>query len=169
MIQNFNQFLNESVNGKHLSVHEEINKPFSDFIDKAQERLNLFKYRFETLLHDMDIAIETVQEELSDIIVSEPIIKVDNDLFEITVDFHTNIINADDDNLDITEEDENAYLDLEKKLTYLLDKRSEAHARIFYKSNEQGNCIIRLSLHVLNEDNFGEYTKVLRMLGEDYI
>ena len=169
MIQNFNQFLNESANGKHLSVHEEINKPFSDFIDMAQERLNLFKYRFETLLHDMDIAIETVQEELSDIVVGEPIITVDKDLFEITVDFHTNILNANDNNLDITEEDDNAYLDLEKKLSNLLDKRSEVFASIFYKSNEQGNCIIRLSLHVLNEDNFGEYTKVLRMLGEDYI
>lgn len=39
MIQKFNQFVNESTNGAQnpLSIHEKINEPFTDFVERAQE------------------------------------------------------------------------------------------------------------------------------------
>lgn len=163
MIQRFNQFINENFNDqKPLSVHEAINEPFSDFINNAQERLDIFTSRINELLHDMDVAIETTQEELADIIVGEPIINVDKYLTDISVTFHTNVPNNDE----AWAADESPALDLERRLNDLIDRRNEVQVEIYYKPDEDGNCIIKLYKNIVDEDNFGGYTDALTKLGE---
>lgn len=163
MIRNFNQFINENLNDKRpLSIHEEINEPFADFLDNAQMRLNNFTERIGKLLHDMDIAIETTQEELADIIVGEPYIKVDNDLSNITVGFQTNVPNNDE----TWEADDSPAIELESRLDDLIDSRSDVKVEIVYEPNEEGNCVIALHIFVLEEENFGDYTDALIKLGE---
>ena len=157
MIRNFNQFINENLNDKRpLSIHEEINEPFANFIDNAQMRLNNFTERIGKLLHDMDIAIEAIQEELWDVIVGEPNIKVNALLSYITVEFQINVPNNDEDPVD----------ELEDRLNDLLDTRNEVEINI-HEPNEDGNCVVVLQLYILEEDNFGDYTDALTKLGEE--
>lgn len=161
MIRNFNQFINENLNDKRpLSIHEEINEPFADFIDNAQMILNNFTERIGKLLHDMDIAIEAIQEELLDVIVGEPNIKVNALLSYITVEFQINVPNNDEDL-----EEDSPVDELEDRLNNLLDTRNEVEIKI-HEPNEDGNCVIILQLYVLEEDNFGDYTEALSKLGE---
>ena len=167
MIQKFKQFVNEAVDNdqRPLSVHDAINKPYAEFIERAQERLEMYTERIAKLLHDMDVAIEEAQDYLSDVIVGEPIIKVDETfLNDITVQFRTNIPNTEE----AWEADKNPALDLERRVNELLDTRNEAMAEIYYKPDEDGNCIIELSISVIREKNFGEYTETLTKLGEDW-
>lgn len=161
MIRNFSQFINESLNQK-LSVHETINEPFAEFVDNAQEKFNEFISRIGKILHDMDIAIETTKEELADVLVGEPTITVDKYLSDITVEFQTNVPNNDE----AWEADESPALELERRINDLLDGHNEVQAEIYYKPNEEGNCIITLSTYVINEKNFGEFSEVLSKLGE---
>ena len=164
MIRNFSQFINENLNDQRpLSVHETINEPFAEFIDNAQERLNNFTSRIGKLLHDMDIAIETTQEELADIIVGEPIINVNKYLTDISVTFHTNVPNNDE----AWEADESPAIDLERRIDDLIiDDRNEVQVEIYHEPDEEGNCIIILRENILDEDNFGDYTDALTKLGE---
>lgn len=162
MIQDFKQFINESFNQRPLSVHEEINEPFSEFISTAQERLDTFTSRISKLLHDMDVAIETVQEELADIIVGEPTIN-NKYLSDISVKFNTNVPNNDE----AWEADESPAIDLERRINDLaIDSRNEVQVEIYYKPDEDGNCILILRENIVDEDNFGEYTDALIKLGE---
>lgn len=164
MIQNFTQFINENLNDQRpLSIHEKINEPFTNFLDNAQMRLNNFTERIGKLLHDMDIAIETAQEELGDIIVGEPNIIVDKYLSDIRVEFHTNVPNNDE----VWEADESPALKLESDLNTLLDTRNEMQVEIYHEPDEDGNCIIILSSYIIDEENFGDYTDALTRLGEE--
>lgn len=164
MIRNFKQFINENFNDQRpLSIHEMINEPFANFLDNAQMRLNNFTERIGKLLHDMDIAIETTQEELGDVIVSEPNIKVNALLSYITVEFQTNVPNNDE----AWESDSSPAVELEYRLDELLDVRNEVEAKVQQEPNEDGNCVILLELYVLEEDNFGDYTDALAKLGEE--
>lgn len=164
MIRKFSQFINEAYNDQRpLSVHETINEPFAEFIENVQERMDDYISRINKLLHDMDIAIETTQEELADVIVGEPNIKVDKYLSDITVEFQTNVPSNDE----AWDADDSPALDLEQRVNNLLDiRRNEVRAEIYYKPNEEGNCIITLSIYVIDEENFGDFTEVLSKLGE---
>lgn len=164
MIQKYNQFINESGynDQRPLSVHEAIDEPFSDFINNAQERLDRFKSRINKLLHDMDIAIETTQEELADVLIGEPTITVDNYLSDITVAFYTNVPNNDE----AWKADDSPATNLEHRVYDLFDTRNEVDAEIYYKPDEEGNCIVNLHIYVIDEKNFGEYTDTLTKLGE---
>lgn len=163
MIQKFNQFINESFNDQRpLSIHEAIDKPFSEFISNAQERLDSFTSQVSKLLNDMDAAIETTMEEFADIIIGEPIITVDNDLSEITVELHTTAPNNDE----AWEADESPALDIERRLRDLLDVRNSVQVEIGSNPDEDGNCVITLHIYVIDEDYFGEYTDALIKLGE---
>lgn len=164
MIRNFKQFINENFNDQRpLSIHESINEPFANFLDNAQMRLNSFTERIGKLLHDMDIAIETAQEELGDIIVGEPKIIVDKYLSDIRVEFHTNVPNNDE----AWAADSSPALDLERDLNTLMDTRNEVQVEIYHEPDEDGNCIIILSLYVIDEENFGDYTDALTKFGEE--
>lgn len=164
MIQKYNQFINESGynDQRPLSVHEVIDEPFSDFINNAQERLDRFKSRINKLLHDMDVAIETTQEELADVLIGEPTITVDNYLSDITVAFYTNVPNNDE----AWEADDSPATNLEHRVYDLFDTRNEVDAEIYYEPDEEGNCIVKIHIYVIDEKNFGEYTDILAKLGE---
>ena len=163
MIQKFNQFINESFNDQRpLSIHDAINEPFSEFVSTAQERLDAFTSQISKLLNDMDVAIESTMEEFADIIVGEPTIKVDSDLSEVTVEFHTTAPNNDE----AWTADESPALDIERRLRDFLDDRNGVQVEIGSNPDEDGNCVITLHIYVIDVDNFGEYTDTLIKLGE---
>lgn len=165
MIQKFNQFINESNGAQNpLSVHDAINTPFTKFAERAQERLDLFLGQIANLLDDMDKAIEEVMEDFDYAVVGEPIFNVESDLSEIEVRFHTNIPNNDE----AWETDESPAQELESRLYKWFENYKNIRTEIYYKPDEDGNCIISLQVYVINSDVFGDFTDALIKMGEDY-
>ena len=164
MIQKFNQFINESVSGAQnpLSVHEKINEPFTDFVERAQERFNNFMEHITYLLNQMDKAIGEVMEDFDYAVVGEPNIVVDSDLQEIEVFINTNIPNNDDDT------DESPALELESRLNSWFEEYENIRAEIYYKPNDEGNCVITLQAYIIDDDIFGEFTDAIKILGSKY-
>lgn len=162
MIQKYSKFINEKPINT-LSVHEEINEPFTAFIERSQERLDSFKQLIAELLKEMDRAIEDVNDSFKNIIVGEPEIEI-GDLSEITVKFHTNIPNNDD----VWENDESPAQDLEYKLNHWLGRFKNVRSEIGYKADDEGNCTIELYMYVIDSDNFGDFTDVLETLGKEW-
>ena len=166
MIQKFNQFINESVSGAQnpLSVHEKINEPFTAFIEKAQERINNFTEHIAYLLNQMDKAIGEVMEDFDYAVVGEPNIVVASDLQEIEVFINTNIPNNDA----VWEADESPALDLESRLNSWFKDYKNIRTEIYYKPNDEGNCVITLQAYIIDSDVFGDFTDALIKMGEDY-
>ena len=163
MIQKSNQFINESNGAQNpLSTYEPINEPFTDFIERAQERLNNFTEYITYLLGQMDKAIGEVMEDFDYAVVGEPEITVASDLEEIEVLIHTNIPNNDA----VWEADESPAQDLESRLNRWFAEYKNIKADIYYKPDEEGNCVISLQMYVINDDNFGDYTDPLKAFGE---
>ena len=165
MIQKFNQFINESASGAQnpLSVYEQINEPFTNFIEKAQERLDNFTEHITYLLGQMDKAIGEVLEDFDYAVVGEPTFDIASDLSEIEVQFHTNIPNNDDE----WEADESPIQDLESRLYKWFADYKDIRTEIYYKPDEDGNAIITLQMYVLDTNNFGDFTDHLIALGSN--
>ena len=168
MIHKFNQFINESTSGQNpLSVHEKINDAYSAFITRAEDRLDMMKYKITEILAAMDNAIESVLEEFKDIIVGEPQIVVGYDLSDIEIRFDTTVPNNDE----AWETDESPAQDLEYRLDSLFDnhrrKSVKININISYKPNDEGNCVIELNTYVIDKDVFGDFTDTFAKLGED--
>lgn len=164
MIHKFNQFINENNHQGKFSIHNQINEPFTTFIERVQERIDMFIVRVGELLNEMDRAIETTMEEFGDIIVKEPNFKVDRDMSVITAEFYTNIPNNDES----WETDESPAQDLEYKLNNWFGEFKNVRTEIGYKANDEGNCIIELSMYVLDIDHFGSETiDAIQCLGEE--
>ena len=165
MIQKFNQFINESASGAQnpLSIHEKINEPFAAFIEKAQERLNNFTEHIAYLLEQMDKAIGEVMEDFDYAVVGEPEITVASDLEEIEVLIHTNIPNNDA----VWEADESPAQELETRLNKWFANDMNVNVDIYYKPDEDGNCVIALQMYVINEDIFDDFTDPLKAFGLD--
>ena len=165
MIQKFNQFINESASGAQnpLSIHEKINEPFAAFIEKAQERLNNFTSHITYLLDQMDKAIGEVMEDFDYAVVGEPEITVASDLEEIEVLIHTNIPNNDA----VWEADESPAQELETRLNKWFANDMNVNVDIYYKPDEDGNCVIALQMYVINEDIFDDFTDPLKAFGLD--
>ena len=165
MIQKFTQFINESTGAQTpLSVHEKINEPFTAFIEKAQERLNNFTEHITYLLNQMDKAIGEVMEDFDYAVVGEPNIVVASDLQEIEVFINTNIPNIDA----VWEADESSALDLESRLNSWFKDYKNIRTEIYYKPNDEGNCVITLQAYIIDSDVFGDFTDALIKMGEDY-
>ena len=166
MIQKFNQFINESVSGAQnpLSVHEKINEPFTDFINRAQERFNNFMEHITYLLNQMDKAIGEVMEDFDYAVVGEPNIVVASDLQEIEVFINTNIPNNDA----VWEADESPALDLESRLNSWFKDYKNIRTEIYYKPNDEGNCVIALQAYIIDDDIFKEFTDAIKILGSKY-
>ena len=166
MIQKFNQFINESVSGAQnpLSVHEKINEPFTDFINRAQERLDNFTEHITYLLNQMDKAIGEVMEDFDYAVVGEPNIVVASDLQEIEVFINTNIPNNDA----VWEADESPALDLESRLNSWFKDYKNIRTEIYYKPNDEGNCVIALQAYIIDDDVFEEFTDAIKILGSKY-
>ena len=163
MIQKFNQFINESNGAQNpLSVHEKINEPFAAFIEKAQERLNNFTEHITYRLERMDKAIGEVMEDFDYAVVGEPEITVESDLEEIVVHIHTNIPNNDE----AWHTDNSPTQELETRLYKWFAEYEDIRTEIYYKPDENGNCVIELKMYVLNDDVFGDYTEALKALGK---
>ena len=162
MIKRYNQFINESNGAQNpLSVHEKINEPFAAFIEKAHERLNNFTEHITYLLGQMDKAIGEVMEDFDYAVVGEPEIIVASDLEEIEVRIHTNIPNNDE----AWEAYESPAQDLEARLNKWFAEYKNIRADIYYKPDEDGNCVIELQMHVINEDIFDDFTDPLKAFG----
>lgn len=165
MIQKFNQFINESNGAQNpLSVHEKINEPFTAFIEKAQERINNFTEHIAYLLNQMDKAIGEVMEDFDYAVVGEPNIVVASDLQEIEVFINTNIPNNDA----VWEANESPALDLESRLNSWFKDYKNIRTEIYYKPNDEGNCVITLQAYIIDSDVFGDFTDALIKMGEDY-
>ena len=168
MIQKFNQFINESANGAQnpLSVHEKINDAYFAFLTRAEDRFNMMRDKITEILDAMDKAIETAVEEFGDIIVGAPQVTVAYDLSDIEVKFETTIPNNDE----AWRADDSPAQDLERRLYNLFDARDDVkiNTEIYYKPNDEGNCVIRLHTYVIDSDIFGDFTDTFAMMGEDY-
>lgn len=165
MIQKYKQFINEGVQQNELSVYESINVPFTDFLERTQERIDIFKERIVEIVRRLDQTLETAVTEFDDVIVGEPIIEVDSDLESIDVKIHTNVSNADEE----WEREESPTLELEQRVSdWLSDYKNGIQADIYYKSDDDGNCIIQIRTYVVTEDNFGEFTDAIQKMGEEY-
>ena len=162
MIKNYNQFINESNGAQNpLSMYEKINEPFTAFIEKAQERLNNFTEHITYLLNQMDKAIGEVMEDFDYAVVGEPEITVASDLEEIEVLIHTNIPNNDE----AWEAYESPAQDLETRLNKWFSEYKNIRTDIYYKPDEDGNCVIELKMYVLDSDIFGDFTDPLKAFG----
>jgi hypothetical protein len=167
MIQKFNQFINENVNQNRL--FQEINEPVSDFVDRIRERTKMFIGRINELTATINKAVEEVMEEFGDAIVGDPIVEVARDLWDIEVNFNTNIPNDihwesnDDDEESLAEE-------LENRLGDIADYYGGARIRagVLSKPNKDGNCIIYVRIYIVDEKNFGEFTDAIHKFGEEY-
>lgn len=168
MIQKFNQFINESTNGAQnpLSTSDKINDAYSAFLTRAEDRFNMMRNTVTEILADMDKAVETAVEEFGDIIVGAPQITVAYDLSDIEVKFDTTIPNNDE----VWRADDSPAQELERRLNDLFDVRDavKINTEIFYKPNDEGNCVIRLHTYVIDSDIFGDFTDTFAMMGEDY-
>lgn len=166
MIQKFNQFLTESNNTSNaLSVHEEINEPFTSFFERAYERLDMFKEVIEDVLSEMDkVMEELVTGEFDYAIVGEPTIEVEENLSEVVITYNTNIPNNDE----AWETDDSPALNLESYLYRWFGDTKYVGIEIYHKPDEDGNCIIKVKVAGIDRDNFGSFTDALEKLGEDW-
>lgn len=166
MIQKFNQFITESNNTSNaFSVHEEINEPFASFFERAYERLDMYKEIIEEVLSEMDkVMEELVTGEFDYAIVGEPTIEVEDDLSEVEITYNTNIPNNDE----AWETDDSPALNLESYLYRWFGDTKNVGIEIYYKPDENGNCIIKLKVAGIDKDNFGDFTEDLEKLGEEY-
>lgn len=166
MIQKFNQFLTESNNTSNaLSVHEEINEPFTSFFERAYERLDMFKEVIEDVLSEVDkVMEELVTGEFDSTIVGEPTIEVEDDLSEVVITYNTNIPNNDE----AWETDDSPALNLESYLSRWFGDTKYVGVEIYYEPDEDGNCIIKVKVAGIDTDNFGNFTKALGKLGQDW-
>lgn len=167
MIQKFDQFINESNGAQNpLSHSDKINDAYSAFLTRAEDRFNMMRDKITEILAAMDKAVETAVEEFGDIIVGAPQVTVAYDLSDIEVKFDTTIPNNDE----VWEADSSPAQDLEHRLNNLFDVRDAVriNTEIYYKPNDEGNCVIRLQTYVIDSDIFGDFTDTFSMMGEDY-
>ena len=168
MIQKFNQFINESTSGAQnpLSHADKINDAYSAFLTRAEDRLNMMRNKVIEILAAMDKAVETTVEEFGDIIVGAPQVTVAYDLSDIEFKFDTTIPNNDE----VWRADDSPAQELERRLNDMFDARDavKINTEIFYKPNDEGNCVIRLHTYVIDSDIFGDFTDTFAMMGEDY-
>ena len=161
MIQKFEQFINESHAG---GVFDSLREPIDEFIERVNERTKIFTERIQEISDNMNKAISVAMEEFGDIIVGEPIVNVDRDLSEISVQIHTNVPHYGD----ASNDEETPFDALEEKVSYWLDDFDDIRAEVYYKPNDDGNCIITLKAYVVDTDNFGEFTDAISKFGEEY-
>ena len=170
MIQKFNQFINENANRQDTNrVFQAIDAPVSDFVDRTQERAKMFTERINELTASINKAVEDVMEEFADAIVGDPIVEVDSDLWDIEVNFNTNIPN--DKNWVSNDDDEESPEEkLENRLVDIADHYYDARIRagVLSKPNEDGNCVIYVRIYIVDKDNFGEFADAISKFGEEY-
>ena len=158
MIRNFKQFINENESRQNpMSIYPAINNPFTEFVERMEERVKTFSNRIYEMTSEMDNAIETILKDFEEVVVGEPVITANLDI--ITVEIQTSIPNNDE----AWEADSSPALDLEKSLS-----RDYNDIDVDMDIDEKdGNCVIVLRKYMIDTDNFGDYTDVVEKLGEE--
>jgi hypothetical protein len=125
----------------------------------------MFKEVIEDVLSEMDkVMEELVTGEFDYAIVGEPTIEVEDDLSEVVITYNTNIPNNDE----AWETNDSSALNLESYLYRWFGDTKYVDIEIYHEPNEDGNCIIKLKVAGIEEDNFGSFTDALEKLGEDW-
>lgn len=158
MIQKFNQFINENESRQNpMSIYPAINNPFSEFVERMEERVKTFSNRIYEMTSEMDNAIETILKDFEDVVVGEPVITAN--LGIVIVEIQTSIPNNDE----AWAADSSPALNLEKSLS-----RDYNDIDVDMDIDEKdGNCVIVLRKYMIDTDNFGDYTDVVEKLGEE--
>jgi hypothetical protein len=158
MIRNFKQFINENESRQNpMSIFPAINNPFTEFVERMEERVKTFSNRIYEMTSEMDNAIETILKDFEDVVVGEPVITANLDI--VTVEIQTSIPNNDE----AWEADSSPALDLEKSLS-----RDYNDIDVDMDVDEKdGNCVIVLRKYMIDLDNFGDYTDIVEKLGEE--
>jgi hypothetical protein len=173
MFKTFNEFINEN---HQSNIFDQIENPINSFINRAQERFNNFKEIIEEKMNKMKIEVENIMEEYEDIIVGTPTVKVESDLYEITVEINTNVPNDPDLNPDDNPAENLEYelyrrqekLEYDRSRHYGRKMKNEIRVSLDVDRTDTNNCIIVLHTYIIEDDNFGEYTDVIKKLGETY-
>lgn len=160
MIRNFKQFITENESRQNpMSIFPAINNPFTEFVERMEERVKTFSNRIYEMTSEMDNAIETILADFENVVVGEPVITVNSDLDVVTVEINTSIPNNDE----AWEADSSPALDLEKSLS-----RDYNDIDVSMDIDEKdGNCVIVLRKYMIDTDNFGDYTDIVEKLGEE--
>lgn len=164
-IKKFNEFINESIEPKTNSVFEQIQEPFAEFILNMQERAKMVEETIQYRLNNINLAIERIMEEMADIIVGEPKIKVDTDLENVEVFFDTNILASDSKEL----KDENdPYFVLESKIEDAIGDLIKKNLRylVWHKPNQDGNYYFSIESYMIDEDVFGNMAEAIQEFGK---
>lgn len=158
MIRNFKQFINENESRQNpMSIFPAINNPFTEFVERMEERVKTFSNRIYEMTSEMDNAIETILKDFEDVVVGEPVITAELDI--ITVEIQTSIPNNDE----AWAADSSPALNLEKSLS-----RDYNDIDVDMDIDEKdGNCVIILRKYMIDTDNFGDYTDIVEKLGEE--
>ena len=165
MIKNFKQFINESSNYQETnSTINAINEPVSDFIRRFQERSEMFIDHINELTAELNNAVEEIMDLYADIIVGEPIIKVDSNLYDIYVTFNTNIPNTEE----AWETDESPAAALDSNIYDTIGKYKNISSIVTQTPNEDGNCTIDIGIDIISPKNFGDFENAVKALGQEY-
>lgn len=164
-IKKFDEFINESIEPKPNSVFEQIQEPFAEFILNMQERAKMVEETIQYRLNNINLAIERIMEEMADIIVGEPKIKVDIDLENVEVFFDTNILASDSKEL----KDENdPYFVIESKIEDAIGDLIKKNLRylVRLKPNQDGNYYFSIESDMIDEDVFGNMAEAIQEFGK---
>lgn len=185
MIKNFNEFVNESASTQEatqevkFSNNEKLNAPFANFFERTQEKIDDFKSVVYSLLHKLDVAIESTKENLEDVIVGEPNIFVDDDLKNIEITFDTNVSSAEPEDKELIDTDEDPVYRLEKRVYELDSNLKPTEKEIFFEydkwkkeinfsleTDKKETCVIRISFYfnlesMLRDDDVEMFDKII--------
>ena len=165
-IKKFNDFINESIEPKTNSVFEQIQEPFAEFILNIQERAKMVEETIQYRLNNINLAIERIMEEMADIIVGEPKIKIGIDLENVEVKFDTNLLIPDSKELKYEEDD--PYFVLESKIEDAIGDLIKKNLRylVWHKPNQDGNYYFSIESYMIDEDVFGNMAEAIQEFGK---
>lgn len=164
-IKKFDEFINESIEPKTNSVFEQIQEPFAEFILNMQERAKMVEETIQYRLNNINLAIERIMEDMADIIVGEPKIKVDIDLENVEVFFDTNILASDSKEL---KDEDDPYFVLESKIEDAIGDLIKKNLRylVRLKPNQDGNYYFSIESDMIDEDVFGNMAEAIQEFGK---
>jgi hypothetical protein len=104
-------------------------------------------------------------EEMADIIVGEPKIKIDIDLENVEVFFDTNILASDSKEL---KDEDDPYFVLESKIEDAFGDLIKKNLRylVHSKPNQDGNYSFSIESYMIDEDVFGNMTEAIQEFGK---
>jgi hypothetical protein len=174
-IKKFDEFVNATkLNESFASnpIIEEINEPFNDFILTMQENVKRIEKTIEYRLHNINLAIERLLEEMEGEIIVGPKINIYNDLSCVTVDFETNIIYTDEhyvDEEDFEKDIEPSWSELENRVYDIIGDLTKKGIKCGVRSNQNpkdnDTCVIYIESYMIDEEVFEDATDGIRKLG----